>query len=369
MDKVIKTIMNKLLENGHEAYIVGGAVRDMLVVASPKDFDITTDAWPKEVMAIFKDYPLKLDGLQYGTVSIVIDSKTVEVTSYRKDGRYNDGRHPNNVTFTKDVIDDLKRRDFYINAILMDIDEKIHDPLNGLQDIKDKKIRVIGSPYKRFKEDALRILRAIRFSGQLGFAIDEDTKTAMYEMIPELDHIAKQRKANEFLKTLMTPCPNVLDEYRDIFSRFISYDLVPASLVKTDDVLLRLALLFIDHPQEIDKLFLSKKIAQKINTYMRYSNPKEEDLPTIFSEVDDVDQYIEYIHLYKGIDLRPYLTALRDYIVSFNTLAIKTSELIDLGYKTKALGDIKRQLVSLIHQKVIRNDIQDIMSYLLEEMV
>ena len=167
----------------------------------------------------------------------------------------------------------------------------------------------------------------------------------------------------------MAPYPYVLEVYHNIFSHFITYDKVPASLDKTDDMLLRLALLFVGHPDEVDKLFLGKKVAEEIKTYIRYSDAKEEELATIFSEITDIDRYIKYIHLHKGIDLHPYYSSLKDYIVSTDTLALGTSDLMQLGYTGKALGDIKRELVTLIHHKVIRNDFQDIMSYLLEVMV
>ncbi len=369
MDDATRSIMKKLIDNGHEAYIVGGAVRDIILGKKPKDFDITTSANPKEVMTIFKDYSLKLNGLRFGTVGILMPDKTIEVTSYRKDGDYYDNRRPKKVTFTKDVTEDLKRRDFYINAILMDIDGKILDPLGGMQDIKDKKIRAIGNPYHRFKEDALRILRAIRFSGQLGFLVEEETKAAIKELAANLDHISLERKIDELLKTIIAPHPYVLEEYRNIFNRFISYDAVTASLYNTDDMVLRLALLFIGHSPEIDKLGLDKKEAKEIKTYISYSDPKEEELPSIFSSVTDIEHYIKFVHLYKGIDLRPHYFLIKDYIVTSDTLAIKTSDLMSLGYKDKSLGDIKRQLVDLIHKKVIRNDYQDIMSYLLKGMV
>ena len=162
-------VLARLQEAGYEAYVVGGCVRDSLLRRDPQDWDITTSAAPEQVKALFRR---TVDtGIQHGTVTVMMDREAFEVTTYRIDGEYEDGRHPREVTFTSNLEEDLKRRDFTINAMAYSDREGLVDLFGGVEDLKNGVIRCVGDPLDRFGEDALRILRAIRFSAQLGYEI------------------------------------------------------------------------------------------------------------------------------------------------------------------------------------------------------
>lgn len=197
-----KKIVTLLEKNRFEAYIVGGAVRDYLLKNKLNDVDITTSAYPTQVMKLFKTKPT---GLKYGTVTVFFEDETFEVTTFRKDGPSQDSRHPDSVIYSGNVLDDVNRRDFTMNALLMDARGKIHDHVGGKSDIRNKLIRAIGNPAERFEEDALRILRALYFQAKLGFEIDEKTQQAMKEKRFLIANLANERILQELLKLLKGP--------------------------------------------------------------------------------------------------------------------------------------------------------------------
>lgn len=177
----IKYILSTLESADYKAYIVGGSVRDFIMGREPSDYDVATDATPKEVMALFSSDKVIDTGSKHGTVTVIHDSVHVEVTTFRKDSVYSDGRHPDEVTFSDNINDDLSRRDFTMNAIAYNESEGMIDPFGGVKDIENRIIRTVGNPEERFNEDALRMLRAIRFSSSLGFEIEEETKKAIFD--------------------------------------------------------------------------------------------------------------------------------------------------------------------------------------------
>lgn len=204
----VNQIIQTLTQAGYEAYAVGGCVRDALLHRTPDDWDITTSAQPMEVKALF---PKTIDtGLQHGTVTVMIKGEGFEVTTYRIDGEYEDGRHPKEVVFTSNLTEDLKRRDFTINAMAYNEETGLVDKFEGIKDLENKVIRCVGDPRERFSEDALRILRAVRFSAQLGFTIHPDTKEAIAEMAPTLSKISAERIAVELIKLLVSPNPDTI---------------------------------------------------------------------------------------------------------------------------------------------------------------
>ena len=203
-----KEILSTLQKAGYEAYVVGGCVRDTLLGREPQDWDITTSASPKQVKGLF---PRTVDtGIQHGTVTVLLGREGFEVTTYRIDGKYEDGRHPSEVTFTPDLEEDLKRRDFTINAMAYNEKDGLVDLFDGMKDIREKQIRCVGDPRERFGEDALRILRAIRFSAQLGYEIQEDTKKAVEELAGTLKKISAERIRTELVKLLVSDHPDYL---------------------------------------------------------------------------------------------------------------------------------------------------------------
>ena len=229
MPEDVKYILEKLNNAGYEAYAVGGCVRDSILGRTPDDWDITTSAKPEETKAIF---PRTIDtGIQHGTVTVMCNHVGYEVTTYRIDGEYEDSRHPKEVIFTSDLLEDLKRRDFTINAMaynhladdesecpVSSIEENkqqskntgLVDAFGGIKDIQDKIIRCVGNPIHRFEEDALRMMRAVRFSAQLGYEIEEETKQAIRVLAGNLANISAERIQVELVKLLVSDHPDYL---------------------------------------------------------------------------------------------------------------------------------------------------------------
>lgn len=198
MKTVALKVLKTLISHGYEAYIVGGFVRDFLLGEDSLDIDITTNATPEQIMSIFERcIPT---GIKHGTVTVVIDEALIEITTYRSDGEYLDHRRPNKVFYSNDVKEDLSRRDFTINSFLMDAEENVVDHLNGKEDLDEQIIRTIGNPSRRFKEDALRMLRAIRFVSKLGFEIHPETLAAIYKHKHLLRNISIERIKQEMKK-------------------------------------------------------------------------------------------------------------------------------------------------------------------------
>ena len=201
-------ILRVLESRGYEAYVVGGCVRDSLLGRTPNDWDITTSALPQQVKALF---PRTVDtGLKHGTVTILCGRDAYEVTTYRVDGEYLDGRHPKDVTFTASLREDLQRRDFTINAMAYSEKDGLQDYFDGLSDLERGIVRAVGDPEKRFGEDALRIMRAVRFAAQLGYDVEEKTLRAMKDLAPTLSKISAERIAVELEKLLLSPHPDKL---------------------------------------------------------------------------------------------------------------------------------------------------------------
>ena len=198
-------MIHMLQDNGHSAYVVGGCVRDSILNRRVHDWDICTSATPAEMLEIFKDKKIIETGLQHGTITVVLDGETYEITTYRIDGVYSDNRRPDSVEFTDRLEEDLKRRDFTINAMAYNDDVGIIDPFGGMIDLKDQTIRCVGSPKERFDEDALRILRAIRFAAQLDFSIDYKTSNEVLKNCENLNNISMERINSEFCKIAASP--------------------------------------------------------------------------------------------------------------------------------------------------------------------
>lgn len=206
LPKDVKHIIDVLMENGYEAYAVGGCVRDSILGRVPGDWDITTSALPMQVKGLFRR---TVDtGIQHGTVTVMLGRNGYEVTTYRIDGKYEDSRHPESVEFTPKLEEDLKRRDFTINAMAYNDEHGIVDIFDGVGDLHRKIIRCVGNAHDRFDEDALRILRAVRFSAQLGFGIEENTARAAKELAVNLKKISSERIHTEFNKMLKSAHPD-----------------------------------------------------------------------------------------------------------------------------------------------------------------
>lgn len=220
--KQVLFIIDRLQEHGYEAYAVGGCVRDMLLGREPHDWDITTSAKPEQVKAVFKR---TIDtGIQHGTVTVMVDHIGFEVTTYRIDGEYLDGRHPKEVVFTPELREDLKRRDFTINAMAYNPKEGIIDLFGGKDDLEAGIIRCVGKAEDRFHEDVLRIMRAVRFAAQLGFEIEEETWNAIIRVAPDLKKISAERIQAELTKLLLSPNPG---HFRKLYESGITAVILP----------------------------------------------------------------------------------------------------------------------------------------------
>lgn len=216
----VEKVLYRMEKAGYEAWCVGGCVRDTLLGRSPEDWDVTTSALPEETMAVFAGHAIPT-GLQHGTVTVRQDHCSVEVTTYRVDGTYLDHRRPDQVTFTRSLEEDLQRRDFTINAMAMGLRGDLRDPFGGQEDLENGILRCVGDPDRRFNEDALRILRGLRFAAVLGFEIEEKTSESIHRNRNLLREIAAERIQAEFLKLLSGPfAVDVLRTYPDVIGIF-----------------------------------------------------------------------------------------------------------------------------------------------------
>ena len=215
-------ILKGLSEAGYEAYVVGGCVRDSLLGREPKDWDITTSARPEQVKTVFAH---TIDtGIEHGTVTVMIGKEGYEVTTYRIDGEYEDSRHPKEVQFTSQLLEDLKRRDFTINAMAYNESRGLVDAFDGMGDLQKKVIRCVGNPKERFTEDALRMLRALRFAAQLGFEVEEQTFAAIRELAQTIEKISAERIQTELVKLLTSDHPELI---REVYTSGISDVILP----------------------------------------------------------------------------------------------------------------------------------------------
>lgn len=300
-----KLALKKLHSNGFEAYVVGGALRNQLLRESVHDYDITTSASPDEIIDVFYGFDYFTTGIKHGTVSVVIDGNIIEITTFRSECGYADNRHPDDVNFISDVNEDLKRRDFTVNAICYD-GEKVIDLFDGVSDCNKRILRCIGNPNERFNDDALRILRAIRFVSQYDFELDDATKMAIFARKRLLIGISVERIRDEYNKILTGKyASRALNEYREVVAEFLPeiipmfdcsqkspyhcYDVYTHTLKTLDDcpprLELRLAMFLHDtgkpHHKTVDdngiehfKLHAktSLKIANEILTRLKYSS-------------------------------------------------------------------------------------------------
>lgn len=268
-----------LNEAGYEAFVVGGCVRDALMGTAPSDWDITTSALPEETLAVFADFRTIETGIKHGTVTVIVEDVPLEITTYRIDGTYSDGRHPDAVAFSRSIREDLKRRDFTVNAMAYHPKTGLVDPFCGRLDLKKHVIRCVGKPKRRFSEDALRILRGLRFSTTLGFSIHPATAKAIHRLGHTLTCVSAERNAAEFCKLICgKDAETILNDYADVLSYVLSdvdyreaskaVGAVPSGI--TDRLTTLLLHLSPDAAETAcGKLCMSKKITDDVTTLVR----------------------------------------------------------------------------------------------------
>lgn len=372
----VEYIIGRLMEYGYEAYAVGGCVRDSLLGRVPGDWDITTSASPETVKRIFRR---TIDtGIEHGTVTVMLEKCGYEVTTYRIDGEYEDGRHPKSVEFTTNLVEDLKRRDFTINAMAYNHQTGLVDVFDGIGDLKKKKIRCVGGAKERFTEDALRMLRAVRFAAQLGFTIEESTVNAIRELAMNLSKISRERIRAELTKLLVSANPQQAEK---IFSLGLAKQALPELAVcyeqadsagmlqrlgQTDaDTILRYTVFLSvveGAPQE------RREKVRRILRELRFDNHTT-DFVSRLSEWRNVELSLEKPQLRRqiveiGEDILPYLFQLQraekaeelyreikadGNCLSVKELAVNGRDLIEAGVeKGQMVGEKLNQLLYLV---------------------
>lgn len=384
LPEYVTVLLKELNQNGFEAYVVGGAVRSWLLHLPIHDYDLTTNAVPEEMKKVFARRHTIDTGIQHGTVTVISDHHPIEVTTYRKDVGYQDHRHPDHVEFTNALKEDLQRRDFTINAMCYHPDTGIIDYFNGMEDIHNKLIRCIGDPEKRFEEDALRILRALRFAARLSFAIEPHTREVLMEKKDTLSYVSIERIREEYDGILASRgCSSVFEDEKTVLETFLPelkqipektyHELVmrlDEEATARPDIRMSLVLYAIPH----------RPLAHHILKRMKYSNAFIRTCMDLLSTADDPwDDDISFRVLLsrlhtdidtlfafrKGLDPSLSLTDKRrqyasltndEYCWNLSQLEITGKDVQQLGFKGKDIGRILNSLLDeVIHEKILNH--------------
>lgn len=386
LPKNVENIIGSLEEHGFEGFAVGGCVRDSLLKKTPKDWDITTDALPVDMKKIFKK---TFDtGIAHGTVTVLMDGVGYELTTYRIDGNYSDGRHPDSVSFSKNLSEDLCRRDFTINAMAYSNKKGIVDLFDGRKDLQNGIIRAVGDAKKRFDEDALRMLRAVRFAAQLGFKIDDDTFEAIKEKAKLLSNVSKERIFVELNKSLNGDfAQNIKMVYTSGLYRYIGkefakldksiYDFYPRKFPNKKHMYWAAFLENIDNVEAVKKILFELKSdnATRNNTYLlvkELKNPlpsSDEDIRWSLHRIG-ADLFCDYIEILKSdkenvdildkidtIENRYSLILKENHAYEISMLDITGKDLMDLGIsKGPKIGEVLEFLLKKVIENPLNNE-------------
>ncbi len=379
----ILSVSESLRKEGYESYLVGGCVRDALLGKIPFDFDITTNALPDQIISVFKDRHCILTGVKHGTVTVVENRTPVEITTYRIDGGYSDGRHPDSVSFTDDLELDLNRRDFTINAMAYDTVTGLRDPLRGRDDLEKHIIRCVGDPDSRFGEDALRILRALRFSSVLDFTIDGSTADSIHKLYGTLARVSVERIFTELKKALCgTGISRILRDYPNVIAQCVPGttcdgitgsaegigSLVPDPMVRLSYILLccgcadttgtmRSLKSSVDESRAVSSMcqtavspYPSDDLAVK-RMMGKYTDDIIRNGAALRSLVTaDSEGFSSFISKYEEI-------LSQDPCVRISSLDISGDDIIRItGYKGKKIGEVLSLLLELVMQGRVPND-------------
>ncbi len=384
----VEFILKRLNEKGHRADVVGGPVRDFLRGANPSDYDITTSATPEETKAAFSDFKTVDTGIKHGTVTLVLNSKPYEITTYRIDGEYTDSRHPDSVTFTREIKEDLSRRDFTINAISYNPKDGITDPFGGREDINKGIIRAVGDPHLRFSEDALRILRALRFSSTLGFEIEENTALALTEKSYLLSGISAERIFTEWKKLLSGDGAfNVLSKFSSVLPHFLP-ELKELSLpdkkALSEDFIVRQTALFYLSCENPAKSYKSGMLRLKTDSLTRdmgekmlgnvgkYEIKSLSDAGVMLKELGaEAADYTLRLEVALGKKSEENYALLSKYInkglpYKISDLKIDGNRLKVLGLRGREIGETLDRLLFAVILGEVKNEEADLIGYLKE---
>ena len=372
-----------LAENGYTAYAVGGCIRDALMGKNPADWDMTTDCPPSKMLEIFEKAGLRTipTGLKHGTVTVLIGNESYECTTFRIDGSYTDSRHPDSVTFTPELSEDLRRRDFTVNAMAGDplSKDKITDIFGGKDDIKNKIIRAVGDPEKRFTEDALRILRAVRFATTLDFSIDNDTKSAANLLGNRLKEVSAERKSVELKKILLSKNADrgvslliELDLAKYIHPSISSPKTTISSLPEIFST--RLASLFHGVPN-LSVMKLSNEITSQVkllcdddmyNEIINSDEPLDVKARLMLSKYGDLAK--DAALLRENEELSTVISAEREKnpCVKISDLAVSGNDLLNIGITPRSIGNIMQKILSLVIKTPSLNEKSKLLSIVAE---
>jgi tRNA nucleotidyltransferase/poly(A) polymerase len=375
----IEKILRLLNTAGFKAYAVGGCVRDSFMGKEPNDWDITTDAKPEQIQEVFSDCHLNLKGLKHGTVGVIKYGTMTEVTTYRIDGSYTDSRRPDNVTFTDKLSEDLSRRDFTVNAMAMDINENIVDVFNGRQDLKKRIIRTVGDAKTRFNEDALRIMRGLRFASKEGFSLEEDTLNACNELAFKLKSIAYERIYIELKKMLaLKNAPAIMARSLPVFKSVFptlnekKWQKICSGVKKSCcDTELSLAVILLEADTEAELLRLKteaslrKKILKLKELLLGKIKNQPEFLQLLMCEhsKEDVLFLCKYLSL-EGESYNENALAALKGITSVKELEISGDEIKKAGFKSYKIKETLKILLEAVVMKRCKNNIEDLKKYL-----
>ncbi len=366
-----RVVLDTLQKNGYEAYLVGGCVRDFVLGRFFNDYDITTNATPEQVKSVFGAFKCLDTGIKHGTVTVIINNVPFEITTYRIDGKYNDNRHPEKVLFSSNLTDDLARRDFTVNA--MAYNKSIVDPYNGLDDINNRMIRCVGKADVRFKEDGLRIIRALRFSSVLGFSIEKETAGAVLRNVDLLNNISVERIYAEFKKLICGKNVRyVFDNFGMVFDKYfgIKESKKRGKYIEKcpEDHSIRIASMFL-HTDGTDLIL--KRLKVDTVTYNRVLLMKKlfckgieqnkVSVKNVLKEYGD-QAFCDTVELIKSEgDNADALVSLYGAIKTNNEcycikhLDVNGDDILALGYKNREVGKVLNMLLDMVIQEKVNN--------------
>ena len=373
ISKNAEFIIDRLNENGFEAYVVGGCVRDIIMGRKIDDYDITTSSTPNETKESFLDFSVKETGIKHGTVTLFIDHKPYEITTFRVESGYTDYRHPDGVTFVRDIEKDLARRDFTMNAIAYSHSRNIVDPYNGIEDIKNKTIRAVGDPYTRFSEDALRILRALRFSSTLGFEIEEETANAINELAHTVKAVSCERIFIEIKKLILGDnCLSVLEKFNRALSQILpiseSYKLIKSC---PKNLAMRICLLCGNETKSALNFLRADNNTKRICSLLSASKPipeTEREMKHYISSLgrEAAEVVIEFRRAVYDEDKagKSLMILESNFPLCVQALDVNGNDLINQGIAPKDVGITLKSLLSAVIDEKTENVKQKLLDYL-----
>lgn len=368
MPSYVRVLLERLTAAGYEAYIVGGCVRDLLMGKEPSDWDVCTSALPKQIKDCFKDKKTVDTGIAHGTVTVFSEEQPVEITTYRIDGDYRDGRHPASVSFTKSLEEDLKRRDFTMNAMAYHFEQGLIDLFGGRQAVSARIVAAVGEPERRFKEDALRIMRGLRFAAVLGFEIEERTLTAMFACADLLKQISKERISEELAKLLLGDfADSVLENCGEIL-KVAAEGIEAAKVSHLPKVLsLRLAAVFPENTETcLRKLSFSGRIAAEGAVLSRLLNSTPPGSETEIKKLMQAEgDHITRLYLAAlGREAEAERILASGACRNLRQLAVNGKDLIEAGIPSgKAVGEMLNRLLMQVIEGSLPNEREVLLEY------